>query len=155
MKYIYHILLIALLLVSCSGNKKNSVEKALKSENIETIRKKRGELVNSQQTLNDQIKLLDKKIKTLDTTKNIPLITTFKVNPTVFKHVLELQGNVTTKNLLTITPEYNGILTNVYVKDGQNVIKGQILAKIDGGGLSQQLAQFKIQAELAKTTFER
>jgi membrane fusion protein (multidrug efflux system) len=155
MKYIYHILLIALLLVSCSGNKKNSVEKALKSENIETIRKKRGELVNSQQTLSDQIKLLDKKIKTLDTTKNIPLITTFKVNPTVFKHVLELQGNVTTKNLLTITPEYNGILTNVYVKDGQNVTKGQILAKIDGGGLSQQLAQFKIQAELAKTTFER
>ena len=29
------------------------------------------------------------------------------------------------------------------------------MAKIDDGGLSQQLAQLKIQAELAKTTFER
>ena len=33
--------------------------------------------------------------------------------------------------------------------------KGQILAKIDDGGLSQQVAQLQIQADLAKTTFER
>jgi RND family efflux transporter MFP subunit len=66
-----------------------------------------------------------------------------------------LQGNVTTKNLLTITPEYSGILTKVYVKEGQKVNKGQLLAKIDDGGLSQQIAQAKIQKELAKTTFER
>ena len=68
---------------------------------------------------------------------------------------MEIQGNVTTKNLLVITPEYNGILTNVYVKEGQKVTKGQLLAKIDDGGLSQQLAQLEIQANLAKTTFER
>jgi RND family efflux transporter MFP subunit len=35
------------------------------------------------------------------------------------------------------------------------VKKGQVLARIDDGGLSQQLAQLKIQAELSKTTFER
>lgn len=68
---------------------------------------------------------------------------------------MELQGNVTTKNLLIITPEYSGILTNVYVTEGQRVSKGQTLAKIDDGGLSQQLAQLKIQSALAKTTFER
>ena len=33
--------------------------------------------------------------------------------------------------------------------------KGQLLARIDDGGLSQQLAQLKIQFELARTTFER
>ena len=69
--------------------------------------------------------------------------------------MLELQGNVTTKNLMVITPEYNGILTNVYVKEGQKVTKGQVLARIDDGGLGQQLAQLQIQADLAKTTFER
>ncbi|MDB4304239.1 efflux RND transporter periplasmic adaptor subunit, partial [Desulfosarcina sp.] len=47
------------------------------------------------------------------------------------------------------------ILTNVYVKEGQKVNKGQILAKIDDGGLSQQLTLLQIQTDLAKTTFER
>ena len=56
---------------------------------------------------------------------------------------------------MVIFPEYSGILTRVFVKKGQHVTKGQKLAKIDDGGLSQQLAQVKIQADLAKTTFER
>jgi len=155
MKYIYLLIVISFIAVSCSGNKKNSVENVIEKGNLETIRLKRGELVNEQQTINDKIKLLDEKIKTLDTTKNVPLITTFKAVAEVFNHVLELQGNVTTKNLMTITPEYNGILTRVYVKEGQKVNKGQVLAKIDDGGLSQQLAQLRIQSDLAKTTYER
>lgn len=155
MKYIYLLIIVAAFTVSCSGEKKNTVENVIESDNLETIRKKRSELVEDQQVINDKIKRLDEKIKTLDTSKNVPLITTFKAETEVFVHVLELQGNVTTKNLLTITPEYNGILTNVYVKEGQKVTKGQTLAKIDDGGLSQQLAQLKIQTELAKTTYER
>ncbi|MEJ2113231.1 MAG: efflux RND transporter periplasmic adaptor subunit, partial [Flavobacteriaceae bacterium] len=51
--------------------------------------------------------------------------------------------------------QFAGILSNVYVKEGQRVKKGQILAKIDDGGLSQQLSQAKTQESLAKTTFER
>lgn len=155
MKPIYSIIILILLVVSCSGDHKTSLDTIMNTNNLETIRKKRGELVNEQQALNDNIKLLDEKIKTLDSSKNIPLITTFTAKTEVFNHVIELQGNVTTKNLLTITPEYSGILTKVYVKEGQKVNKGQLLAKIDDGGLSQQIAQVKIQTDLAKTTFER
>ena len=155
MKRIYSILLLSILLASCGEQKKNSVEKVLESDNLETIRKKRGELVNEQDAINEKIKLLDEKIATLDTVQHVPLITTITAKTEEFKHILELQGNVTTKDLLVITPEYNGILTNVYVKEGQQVSKGQTLAKIDDGGLSQQLAQLKIQADLAKTTYER
>jgi len=155
MKHIFLILTATILLTSCGGDKKNTVEKVLETNNLESIRTKRAELVTEQETVNSKIKLLDKRIKKLDTTKNIPLITTFKAKEEIFNHVLELQGNVTTKNLLTITPEFNGILTNVYVTEGQRVSKGQTLAKIDDGGLSQQLAQYKIQANLAQTTFER
>jgi RND family efflux transporter MFP subunit len=46
-------------------------------------------------------------------------------------------------------------LTHVYVTEGQQVSKGQILAKIDDSGLGQQLAQVKVQENLAKTTYER
>lgn len=155
MKHILTILTLLLLITSCGEDKKNTVEKALESNNLEIIRKKRAELVDEQQVLHDKIKMLDEKISVLDTTKNIPLITTFKAHAEEFNHVLELQGNVTTKNLMTLTPEYNGILTHVYVKEGQHVSKGQTLAKIDDGGLSQQLAQQQIQSDLAQTTFER
>ena len=149
MKHILSIIAIAFILTSCGEEKKNSVEKVLESNNLETIRTKRAELVGQQEAIHAKIKLLDEKISELDTTKNIPLITTFTAKQEVFNHMLELQGNVTTKNLMVITPEYNGILTNVYVK------KGQVLARIDDGGLGQQLAQLQIQADLAKTTFER
>ena len=155
MKHILAIITLCLLFTSCGDGNKNTVEKALESNNLETIRKKRAELVDEQQALHDKIILLDEKISVLDTTKNIPLITTFKAQKEDFHHELELQGNVTTKELMVITPEYNGILTNVYVKEGQKVSKGQTLGKIDDGGLSQQLAQQQIQADLAQTTFER
>lgn len=155
MKYIPTILTLSILLTSCGDGKKNTVEKALESNDLETIRKKKAELVDQQQVLHDKIMLLDEKISVLDTTKNVPLVTAFKATPEEFNHVLELQGNVTTKDLMVITPEYNGILTNVYVKEGQWVSKGQTLAKIDDGGLSQQLAQQQIQKDLAQTTFER
>jgi RND family efflux transporter MFP subunit len=68
---------------------------------------------------------------------------------------LELQGDVTTKQNVLIYPEMAGTLQRVYVKEGQRVSKGQLLATIDDGGLSSSLAQMKTQLALAETTFER
>ncbi len=155
MKYIYSLLIVTLLLTSCGEGKKQSVEAVVASDNLENIRLKRAEVVVEQQKIAEQLKQLDNRIAVLDTTKKVPLITTFKAKQEVFTHYLELQGNVSTKNLLVIYPEFSGVLTKVYVKEGQRVNKGQILAKIDDGGLSQQLAQAQIQTDLSKTTFER
>jgi membrane fusion protein (multidrug efflux system) len=155
MKNIYSLLIITFLLVSCGGEKGPTVEDVIATENLEKIRLKRSEVVAKQQEIANQLKQLDHKISVLDTTKKAPLITTFTAKQEVFNHYLELQGNVSTKNLLVIYPEFNGVLTKVYVKEGQKVSKGQLLAKIDDGGLSQQLAQAEIQANLAQTTFDR
>ncbi|WP_418602366.1 efflux RND transporter periplasmic adaptor subunit [Hwangdonia sp.] len=155
MKYIYSLLIVTLLITSCGEGKKQSVEKAIESGNLETMRLKRAEIVAQQQQIASQLKQLDDKIAVLDTTKKVPLITTFKAKHEVFTHYLELQGSVNTKKLLVLYPEYSGILTKVYVKEGQSVNKGQTLAKIDDGGLNQQLAQAEIQTALSKTTFER
>ena len=155
MKNILPLLMMTFLLASCGSGNKQSVDDVIESKSLESIRAKKTELVTEQNLIKQEIKKLDIVIAQLDEGKKIPLITTFKLQESHFKHFLELQGNVTTKNLLMIYPEYSGVLTNVYVKDGQKVRKGEVLAKIDDGGLSQQLAQLKIQAELAKTTFER
>ena len=156
MKKIILLLITTLFLASCGGDKKQkSVEDIISSQDLNEIRAKKDEITNMQIEYASQLKLLDEEISKLDSLKKVPLITAFKAKEQVFDHYIELQGNVDTKNLLTITPEFNGILSNIYVKEGQRVNKGQILAKIDDGGLGQQLAQLEIQAELAKTTFER
>lgn len=156
MKKIILLFITTLFLASCGGDKKQrSVEDIIASQDLNEIRSKKDEITNMQIEMANQINLLDEQIEKLDSMQRVPLITTFISKEEVFDHYLDLQGNVDTKELLTITPEYNGILSKIYVKEGQWVTSGQVLAKIDDGGLSQQLAQLQIQADLAKTTFER
>lgn len=155
MKYTITLILTALVLVSCGNNKTQSVDDIIATNDLEQIRTKKAELDAQQAELDLQLKQLTAKIKEIDPQQKIPLITTFSAEQTKFEHFVELQGSVDTKKNLVIYPEYSGILTQVYVKEGQKVVNGQILAKIDDGGLSQQLSQLEIQADLAKTTFER
>jgi RND family efflux transporter MFP subunit len=149
------IAITSVLFISCGDKKEQTIDEVIATQNLETIREKRATIVTKQQEINGQIKKLDDEISKLDTSKKIPLITTFNAKQEVFNHFLELQGNVQTKQNLVIYPEMGGILTRVYVKEGQRVSKGQLLASIDDGGLGQQVAQLQIQTDLAKTTFER
>ncbi len=156
MKSILSIILLSLILFSCGNKEKSkSLESILSSKNQEAIYTKRADLVAQQQMLTEQLKQIDTKLADLNPDKNIPLVTSFVSKKENFNHFLELQGNVTTKQNLVLTPEMSGILTQVLVKEGQKVSKGQLLATIDDGGLAQQRAQLKIQTDLAKTTFER
>lgn len=154
MKNIYTILLVSLIVASCGGKEK-SVEDLIAAGNLENIRAKKAAIDVELQTLDDQLKQLEAAISDLDTIKKLPLVTTFIVKDTLFNHYIELQGSVETKQNVVIYPEMSGTLLRVYVKEGQRVGKGQLLASIDDGGLSQQVAQLQIQADLAKTTFER
>jgi RND family efflux transporter MFP subunit len=155
MRKLFPIIAIALLLGSCTSGNEGSVEEVIASKDLESIRKKKTEIVAEQNRINEQLRLLDEAIGELDKNTKIPLITTLGVESQKFTHYLELQGSVTTKELMVIYPQYSGILTRMNVNEGQRVRKGEVLARIDDGGLSQQLAQLKIQAELSKTTFER
>ncbi len=155
MKYIYTLIVISILLFSCNNESEKSVESIIETNDLKKIRDKKSEIVLEQHKIIEKLKLLNEAISKLDIDKKIPLITTFIANDTVFNHFLEIQGSVSTKNLLVLYPQYSGILNKIYVKEGEKVKKGQLLAKIDDGGLSQQLAQLQIQSELSKTTFER
>lgn len=155
MKKLILILIASLTLASCGGEKSKSVEALVETGTITELRAKKDEIASKQKEITTQLNQLDLAIAKLDTIKKIPLITTFQAKDEVFNHYLELQGNVKTKQNVIIYPEMSGLLTQVYVKEGQAVSKGQLLARVDDGGMSQQVAQLQIQADLAKTTFER
>ena len=155
MKNIFYLLITTLLLASCGGGSEVSTESLIAGKDVNAIRTKRNEIVAQQKALEKEIHQLDSVIATLDDKAKLPLVTTFLAKSEKFDHYLELQGDVMTKQNVLIYPEMAGTLYRVYVKDGQKVSKGQLLAAIDDGGLLSQLAQMKTQLALAKTTFER
>ncbi|WP_339918007.1 efflux RND transporter periplasmic adaptor subunit [Yeosuana marina] len=154
MKQIITITILSLALFSC-GNKETSVEDLAKNGSLTELRAKKKELGQQQTEIKRQLTVLEDKINELDNTKHKDLVTTLTLKDTIFKHFTEVQGDVETDQNIIIYPQFSGTLTKIYVKEGQKVSKGQLLAKIDDGGLSSQLAQVKAQTALAKTTFER
>ncbi len=155
MRSILKLIVLSLIIVSCGGNKNESVDSLIAEGNIEALKEKRSALNEEQRTTAMQVKKIDSVLELKSGNKNLPLVSTIVVKDTLFNHYLELQGSVETKQNIVISPEYNGLLERIYVKEGQRVNKGQLLAKIDDGGISQQLAQMETQLALAKTTFER
>ena len=155
MRKIYSLLVITILLVSCGEQKKASVQDLVSNGTIKELRARKAEITKQLANTNVDLKSINDAISKLDSVKKLPLITTITSKEEVFKHYLEVQGNVKTKQNILVYPEIPGILEHIYIKEGQRVSKGQVLAKIADGGLMQQVAQAKASAQLAKTTYER
>ncbi len=154
MKKSISLLIIFISLWSCS-NKQANIEEVLESNDMERLREMKSQLSQQQMQIKDDLTKINQKLQKLDTTDQSSLVTTLQLNDTLFKHYLEIQGDVDTDKNIVIYPEYSGILKNISIKEGDQVRAGQILARIDDGGLSSQLAQIETQLSLAKTTFER
>lgn len=156
MKKIFVTLLITGFLISCGGDKKTaSIDKAIAAKDINKLKEARMAIQKEYDIIGAQLAQIDAVLSELDTVKKVALVTTTTIKDTVFTHYIDIQGNVETKENVIIYPEFSGTLTQVLVTSGQKVTKGQLLARIDDGGLSNQLAQMETQAALAKTTFER
>ncbi|MCK0144288.1 efflux RND transporter periplasmic adaptor subunit [Arenibacter sp. F26102] len=155
MKKILQIFALGAIMVSCGSDNQQTVDQLISSGDLNALRAKKSELFEKQKVMESELKKLDSVIGSMSGNENLPLVTTVIANPIKFDHYLDLQGDVKTKQNVLIYPEMQGVLQKVYVKEGQKVSKGQILASIDDGGMGSQLEQLKTQAQLAKTTFER
>ncbi|MEX0996772.1 MAG: efflux RND transporter periplasmic adaptor subunit [Flavobacteriaceae bacterium] len=156
MKKTLYFLFTAVIVASCSNSNTNqSVQEAIDTGDLNVMIQKREQILTSYDSIGKLLTQLELAIAEKDTTSRYPLVTVFEVKDTVFSRFVAIQGSVETSENILIYPEYQGVLSQVYVKQGQQVSKGQTLAKIDDGGLSSQLAQLETQYELAKTTYER
>lgn len=155
MKNFFYISLFSFLLLSCGNSNDQDVDEVIATNDLQEIRAKKLELSKQQRELTSKMDRLDAAINQLDESKGLPLVSTFKVDDTIFRHYTSVQGDVATRENILIYPEYSGVLTRIHITEGQRVNKGALLATIDDGGLRSQLAQLEAQAALAKTTFER
>ncbi len=155
MKKIISLTLIALTFYSCGDKSTKNVEDVIATQDLIQIKEKREQIHADYEKLAAQMATLDAEIIKLDNTKRYPLVSTLTVKDSAFTHYIEVQGNIETKENIMISPEYSGVLTQLNVKAGQKVSKGQVLARIDDGGMSAQLAQAENKLALDKTTFDR
>ena len=149
MKRIIALLSISALLFSCSKKDNTlSIDELVKSKNSKVLIERKAALQADLTKINEALEKFEGK-------KEEALVEILTLSDTLFNHYLEIQGNVNTKENILVQPEFSGTLITLTVKAGDRVAKGQILARVDDAGISQQLASLENQYALAKTTFER
>ena len=144
-----------ILVISCGPKNSKSTEEILATNDYTLIQKRKGEIKTQINDLKFKLNRLDNVLEKIDTDKNLFLVSAIKLKSKNFSHYLNFQGSLDTDQNVVIYPELPGLLKNIYVKQGEKVKKGQIIAKISDNGLTDQLEQLKLQRNLAKTTFER
>jgi membrane fusion protein (multidrug efflux system) len=148
-KQIFTLLIAATLVVSC-GEKNNNqtVDQLIAAKNNKELQARKA-------AIQADLAKIEAALATLNVRKEEALVSVATLKDTVFNHYLDIQGSVETKENILIQPEMPGTLVALNVKAGQRVSKGQLLARVDDGGSSQQVASLETQYQLAKTTFER
>jgi len=149
MKYIIPVFIIAFLFVGCTTEENPQGLASLKA----SLKTKKTEL----KKLTKEIDSLTIKIGQLEPPKEVnrTLVTTQKVNKSDFKSYASIQATVKSDDIVIASSEVGGRLLNVAVKEGQNVNKGQLIAKTDLESVDMQIAELEISLELAVTTYER
>ena len=148
MKKKYLIFLSLMLISSCGEAKKESV-------NLLKLKTEKNSLIRQIDSLSEILNLVELNISKLDTNKRLPSVTVFNAKEKLFQHFIEVQGTVEADQSVELYPENSGSITNIYVKEGQKVYKGQTLIQIDNSVLKSSIVELETQFELAKTTFER
>lgn len=147
--------LLSILVFSCGNPQERSAQELINEGNLEELRQRRAELGGKQQEIQRELEQINRAIDRLDPARARALVQIQNIEDTVFKHFTQVQGDVATDQNILIFPETAGVLIEVRVKEGQQVHEGQVLARVEDGGLANELSRLQTQAQLARTTFER
>jgi len=136
-------LLVFLTVVSCSSNKQAELS-ALKVEHDKIAEK---------------IKLLENEIAASDTTvvanSNSSKVAVTEMKSGVFNHYIEVQGKLDGEENLGVSAKAPGTVEAVYVRMGDKVTKGQVLAKLDDAILQQSLKQMSDNLAFVTEMYEK
>lgn len=151
-KYIIGLVLISLL-ASCGSSKKDE------AGNLTDKKVALQELKGEQEKLNKQITQLEQEIAKLDpaAAAKPKLVEIRPVSTDDFEHYIELQGRLDARNIAYVAPPngQGGVVKSLYVTQGQNVRKGQVLARLDDQLIRQQIEPLRVQLATAEDTYRR
>jgi len=143
MKRILAIGLAITLLAACQSKPVN------RQEQLNQMKKQRDQL-------NDKIAALEAQLgDSSQAGGKVVAVSVTKLEPSSFKNYIEVQGAVDAQNNVVATAEAAGVVTGIYVKTGQHVSKGQVLAQLDDKVVQNGIAQLKNQLDYAKNIYDR
>jgi membrane fusion protein (multidrug efflux system) len=152
MKRIMNIVVAAeiIFLASCGASASNENQPAFteKKAKLEQLKQQQAKLSSDILSLQSEIDKLDTSTVKKEKEKLVAIAT---LEPAPFTHYIDLQGKIDALNIVYVAPRNGtgGIVTAIYVKQGDYVKKGQLLLKLDDAVLQKQLAQ--AQTQLAYT----
>ena len=149
------ITLSLILLLSCNSSRNSSINDLINKGDLETLKKKKKEYVDLMNDLRLDLNEINNGIMLLDENEQIQVISKFNVIEKEFTTYVELQANLKSRKNVVILSEFQGALKNLFVREGQLVKKGKLLAEINDSGLKEQLDQMLIQANYTKDNFDR
>lgn len=143
------IVLAGLIATSC-GNAGKGEKGSLNDKKIELEKLKK-----EQASINDKVKKLESEIQLLDTAAqkaNAKLVSVTPLNPQNFAHFISLQGKIEAEKSSYVSPRLGpGLVKAVYVTEGQQVKKGQLLLKMDDAVQRQNISAATQGLELIRT----
>lgn len=151
MKYTFLLALaVATLLTGCGGGGGSDLDA------------KKAELVTMQnqlQATKKRIMELEAEIAALDPSakKEEPVVQVGvdTLKESTFQHFVTVQGQVESNNNIMVSPKMAGVITGVFVKEGQAVSAGQTLAQIDNSVMVASLNELELQLDLATTVYNK
>lgn len=133
---------LSLLLVACGGELSKK----------EQLQQKEKELA----TLTKEVKELRKEVaKAGGDSTETKLVATLHVTATPFTHTIEVLGSVDSDENVKLGSEAGGNVTRVYVKVGDKVRRGQLLAETDNATLATSLDEVRTQRAFAQTMYDK
>jgi RND family efflux transporter MFP subunit len=141
------------LLAACGGSRKEAAGTLTdKQLQLEVLKK-------DQLSIAEKISKLEKEIATLDPSKaqeKVKLVGVTVVETRNFTHYIDLQGRITTENIYYVTPRgMGGQVKAIYVKQGDQVRKGQLIMQLDDALVQQNIKQLETQLAFARNIFKR
>lgn len=119
-----------------------------KKAELEKLKKQHDEITLKIKALETELKVSD-----TNTASKVTAVAVMEAKPEVFNHFLEVQGKVDGEDNIAVSAQVPGTITAVYVKEGDPVRKGQVLAQIDNTVLQQQVASTIQQLDFATKLF--
>ena len=151
MKQLIPILLFAIILASCTQPEEVPQDLAGKQQ---LLKEKKAELKSLEKT----IAQLEMEIEKLDTTKREKsrrLVTTKSIDRSDFERFVEIQASVQAGDVVYASSETGGRIIRLNVKEGQQIRKGQLIAKTDMESINKQIDELNTSLGLAVEVYER
>lgn len=148
-KFVNILILITVIGVQSCTNP-NSLESKKKA--LQDLKKEQKDIQDNITKLEAELRKLDPKGASSEKPKNIGIDS---VKTSDFKHYIELQGTIDALENVLAIQQAPGVVTNIFVREGDRVSKGQVLYTTDASTYTKQVEVVESQLDLARVAFEK